>query len=57
MVIEEINVLKKELENQITENVSYDKLYETSVKIDTLLIEYYKNKDTLKDNFKENLNY
>ena len=56
MVIEEINVLKKELENQITENVSYDKLYETSVKIDTLLIEYYKNKDTLKDNFKENLN-
>lgn len=57
MVIEEINVLKKELENQITKNVSYDKLYETSVKIDTLLIEYYKNKDTLKDNFKENLNY
>lgn len=57
MVIEEINVLKKELENQITENVSYDKLYETSVKIDTLLIEYYKNKDVLKDNFKENLNY
>ena len=57
MVIEEINILKKELENQITENVSYDKLYETSVKIDTLLIEYYKNKDTLKDNFKENLNY
>ena len=56
MVIEEINVLKKELENQITENVSYDKLYETSVKIDTLLIEYYKNKDTLKDNFNENLN-
>ena len=56
MVIEEINVLKKELENQITENVSYDKLYETSVKIDTLLIEYYKNKDALKDNFKENLN-
>ena len=57
MVMEEINVLKKELDNQITENVSYDKLYETSVKIDTLLIEYYKNKDTLKDNFKENLNY
>ena len=57
MVIEDINVLKKELENQITENVSYDKLYETSVKIDTLLIEYYKNKDALKDNFKENLNY
>lgn len=57
MVIEEINVLKKELENQITENVSYDKLYETSVKIDTLLIEYYKNKDALNDNFKENLNY
>ena len=57
MVIEEINVLKKELENQITENVSYDKLYETSVKIDTLLIEYYKNKDKLKENFNENLNY
>ena len=57
MVIEEINILKKELENQITENVSYDKLYETSVKIDTLLIEYYKNKDALKDNFKENLHY
>lgn len=57
MVIEEINVLKKELDDQITENVSYDKLYETSVKIDTLIMEYYKNKDTLKDSFKENLNY
>ena len=53
MVIEEINNLKKQLETQITQQVSYDKIYETSVKIDTLLIEYYKNKE---NNITENLN-
>ena len=56
MVIEEINTLKKELETQITQQVSYDKIYETSVRIDTLLIEYYKNKEKLEKDIKENLN-
>ncbi len=41
MVVEEINVLKKALEDQIEKKDSYDKIYETSVKIDKLLIDYY----------------
>lgn len=41
MVVEEINVLKRELEDQIKKKDSYEKIYETSVKIDKLLIDYY----------------
>ena len=42
MVVEKINELKQVLEDQITKKDSYDKIYETSVEIDKLLIEYYK---------------
>lgn len=45
MVIEEINFFKRKLEEQINQKVSYDKIYDTSIKIDKLLIEYYKNKE------------
>lgn len=48
MVLEEINTLKKELERQVENNVSYDKIYETSTKIDVLLVEYYKNVQKMK---------
>lgn len=48
MVLEEINTLKKELERQVENNVSYDKIYETSTKIDVLLVEYYKNIQKIK---------
>lgn len=48
MVLEEINTLKKELERQVENNVSYDKIYETSTKIDVLLVEYYKNIQKMK---------
>ena len=43
MVIEQLNLLKKKLEDQVMKKDSYDKIYETSVEIDKLLIEYYKN--------------
>ena len=42
MLIEEINKLKNKLEKQVMENDSYDEIYETSVKIDKLLVKYYK---------------
>lgn len=48
MVIEELNVLKKKLEDQVLKNDSYDKIYETSTRIDDLLIEYYENIEKLK---------
>lgn len=61
MVIKEINTLKKKLETQVLENVSYDKIYETSTKIDDLLIKYYNNlgslkKESLDNSIKTNLN-
>ncbi len=42
MLVEKINNLKDKLEKQVMEKDSYDKIYETSVKIDKLLIKYYK---------------
>lgn len=42
MLVEEINNLKDKLEKQVMEKDSYEKIYETSVKIDKLLIKYYK---------------
>jgi hypothetical protein len=45
MVIEEIDFFKKKLEEQLNQKVSYDKIYDTSVKIDKLLIKYYKDKE------------
>lgn len=42
MLVDEINELKTKLEKQVMEKDSYDKIYETSVKIDKLLVKYYK---------------
>lgn len=42
MLVDEINKLKEKLENQVMKKDSYDKIYETSVKIDELLVKYYK---------------
>ena len=41
LVLDEINILKEKLEDQIEKNDSYDKIYETSVMIDKLLVSYY----------------
>ena len=62
MVMEELNTLKKKLEDQVLNDVSYEKIYETSTKIDTLLVEYYKNvqntkKDSLDNIIKKDLSY
>ena len=43
MKIEErIKSLKLKLENQVEKDESYEALYKTSVEIDKLLVEYYK---------------
>ena len=62
MVMEELNTLKKKLEDQVLNEASYEKIYETSAKIDTLLVEYYKNiqnikKDSLDNKIKKDLSY
>lgn len=44
MIQKKIDALKKKLEKQVKEKDSYEKIYETSVKIDELLVEYYKGK-------------
>ncbi|CCY72144.1 unknown [Clostridium sp. CAG:921] len=41
MIIDEINYLKNKLEKQIAQNDSYERIYETSARIDKLLINYY----------------
>lgn len=41
MIIDEINILKVKLEDQIQKEDSYDKIYETSIMIDELLVAYY----------------
>lgn len=53
MVVEEINVLKKQLEDQIMKKDSYEYIYETSVKIDKLLVKYYNELSSIK----KDLNY
>lgn len=42
LVVDEINILKNKLEDQIQKEDSYEKIYETSVMIDKLLVSYYK---------------
>ena len=49
MRCDELNVLKRELENQIMQNEPYEKIYATSVKIDKLLIKYYEKCNLSKD--------
>lgn len=45
MIKDDIERLRNKLEQQILNNESYDKIYETSVKIDKLLMDYYNEKD------------
>ncbi|MEG0872534.1 MAG: Spo0E family sporulation regulatory protein-aspartic acid phosphatase [Clostridia bacterium] len=42
MNLEIMDKLKRKLEDQILKKDSYDKIYETSVEIDKMIIEYYK---------------
>jgi hypothetical protein len=42
MVEEKIMELKNKLDDQITNNDGYEKIYKTSKEIDKLIIEYYK---------------
>lgn len=48
MVVDEINILKTKLENQIMKEDSYETIYETSVEIDKLLVKYYKNLENIR---------
>lgn len=41
MVVQDINILKQKLDDQVMKKDSYDKIYETSVEIDKLLVQYY----------------
>lgn len=45
MVADKINKLREKLDEQITNNVTYEEIYNTSMQIDDLIIEYYKEKD------------
>ena len=40
-MLEEINMLREKLENQILNNEPYDMVLATSREIDTILIDYY----------------
>lgn len=42
MLLNNIDKLKIKLEKQIQDQESYDEIYKTSVAIDELLVEYYK---------------
>ncbi|MDD3303335.1 MAG: Spo0E family sporulation regulatory protein-aspartic acid phosphatase [Clostridia bacterium] len=42
MIADEINILKKKLEEQVMQEDSYNSIYETSIRIDELLVSYYK---------------
>ena len=41
MLINDINKLKRKLESQILNKEEYKNIYDTSVKIDELLVKYY----------------
>jgi len=45
MVADKINKLREKLERQITNNESYEEIYNTSMQIDDLITEYYKEKE------------
>lgn len=40
-MLEEINMLREKLENQMLNNEPYDKVLDTSREIDKLLVDYY----------------
>lgn len=48
MYVDEINILKQKLEDQIQKKDSYDRIYETSVMIDELLVAYYREYENTK---------
>ena len=48
MVTDEINVLREKLEKQILKNDSYDNIYNTSLQIDDLITQYYRNSNLSK---------
>lgn len=45
MLTKEINKLREKLEKQITNNEPYEEIYNTSMQIDDLITEYYKEKE------------
>lgn len=48
MVADQINVLREKLEKQIASNEPYEEIYNTSLQIDDLITEYYKEKELSK---------
>ncbi len=49
MIIEDINELREKLDRLIVSNAPYEEIYNLSVRIDKLLIAYYK-KDAISKN-------
>ncbi len=45
MVADKINKLREKIEKQITNNEPYEEIYSTSMQIDDLITEYYKEKE------------
>lgn len=41
-MLDQINVLREKLEQQVLQNDSYEQILKTSEEIDKLLVEYYK---------------
>lgn len=49
MLINQIDFFREKLENQINKNEPYDEIYQTSIIIDKLLVDYYKSGQLGKD--------
>lgn len=49
MLINQIDFFREKLENQIIKNEPYDEIYQTSIIIDKLLVDYYKSGQLGKD--------
>ena len=47
-MLNEINVLREQLEEQVITNAPYQEILMTSKKIDNLLVDYYKSLDNYK---------
>jgi len=48
-LLNNINVLKEELDLLLDSNASYEEIYILSAKIDKLLVEYYSSQDKIKE--------
>ena len=48
-MLEEINMLREKLDNQVLENAPYEDILFTSKEIDKLLIDYYNSLDSFKN--------